>query len=160
MQRTRDACGEWARGTHVCDEIGGNSVRISDFLGEWRIEREIVEAGGATHRLTGTALFSPEPEGLLYREDGVLVTDTGTSFAACRVYHWREASGGRVQVLFEDGRDFHTFDLTEGRPEDQHWCDPDQYRVSYDFSAWPFWQSVWTVSGPRKDYQMVTRYYR
>ncbi|WP_282181303.1 DUF6314 family protein [Aliiroseovarius marinus] len=135
-------------------------MRFTDFQGEWRIEREIVEAGGATHRLTGTAQFSPDPEGLLYREDGVLVTDTGASFAASRVYHWREASSGRVQVLFEDGRDFHTFDLSEGRPEDQHWCDPDQYRVSYDFSAWPNWQSVWTVSGPRKDYRMVTRYQR
>lgn len=135
-------------------------MRFTDFQGEWRIEREIVEAGGATHRLTGTAQFSPDPEGLLYREDGVLVTDTGASFAASRVYHWREVSGGRVQVLFEDGRDFHTFDLTNSCPEDQHWCDPDQYRVSYDFSAWPNWQSVWTVSGPRKDYRMVTRYQR
>ncbi|WP_424939401.1 DUF6314 family protein [Aliiroseovarius sp. S253] len=135
-------------------------MQIADFLGEWCIDREIVEKAGVTHRLTGTALFVAEPEGLLYREDGVLVTATGASFAASRIYHWREVAEGRVQVLFEDGRDFHIFDFEGQLPAADHWCDPDMYHVSYNFGDWPQWSSVWSVSGPRKDYRMVTRYHR
>ncbi|SPF75624.1 hypothetical protein ALP8811_00617 [Aliiroseovarius pelagivivens] len=135
-------------------------MRLADFLGEWQIEREVAEETGAVHRLSGAAVFSAEPGGLLYREEGQLVTENGASFAASRVYHWCGLGDGRVKVLFADGRDFHMIDLTVAQPEDLHWCDPDQYRVSFDFSLWPTWQSVWNVSGPRKGYRMVTRYRR
>lgn len=135
-------------------------MKLADFLGHWRMEREIVEQGGAVHHLSGTAAFSAAPEGLLYREEGQLVTAQGHSFTASRTYHWRDAGAGQIQVLFEDGRDFHYVDLEGGQPRDQHWCDPDMYHVSYNFEDWPNWSSAWTVLGPRKDYRMVTRYQR
>lgn len=135
-------------------------MRLADFLGEWRINREIVEKDGAVHRLSGSAQFSPEPDGMLYQEDGVLLTDTGAKLTASRVYHWREGAGGRIQVVFEDGRDFHIFDPDDTTPAADHWCDPDTYHVSYNFAAWPQWSSMWSVSGPRKDYRMKTQYRR
>ena len=39
-----------------------------------------------------------------------------------------------------------------------HWCDPDQYDGSYDFSAWPAFTVTWSVRGPRKAYLMSSRY--
>ena len=76
-----------------------------------------------------------------------------------RRYLWREA-GARVEVFFEDGRPFHSFDPDEPRPAADHWCDPDSYSVHYDFSTWPAWTSEWQVSGPRKDYTMHSAYRR
>lgn len=160
MQRTREACREWARGTHVCDDSEVFELEFTDFLGNWQIARKIVEQAGETHHLTGVAEFSQVAGGLKYHEQGQLVTATGAQFAASRVYHWRDAGNGRVQVLFEDGRDFHNFDLTGVTAEDKHWCDPDTYHVSYNLAEWPIWSSTWTVLGPRKAYRMVTRYMR
>lgn len=160
MQRTREACKEWARVAHVCDDNGVSKVEITDFLGDWKIAREIVEKSGGTHHMTGRAEFTRAADGVTYREKGQLVTAAGAQFAASRVYHWRDAGHGRVQVLFEDERDFHNFDLTGAKTEGKHWCDPDMYQVSYNLADWPVWSSVWRVSGPRKDYRMVTRYWR
>jgi hypothetical protein len=41
-----------------------------------------------------------------------------------------------------------------------HACDPDTYRAHHDFSRWPQWHAVWTVTGPRKDYTMWTMWQR
>jgi hypothetical protein len=30
--------------------------------------------------------------------------------------------------------------------------------VRYDFRDWPRWQAEWRVTGPRKDYGIVTRF--
>ena len=49
---------------------------------------------------------------------------------------------------------------TETDPGDVHACDPDTYRVRYDFRRWPRWQAEWRVTGPRKDYGMLSRFRR
>lgn len=141
-------------------KTGMEELRITSFLGLWRIEREIRENTGQLHHLTGEARFSTGDDGLIYREKGQLVTANGAEFSASRTYLWRDAGAGRVHVRFEDGRDFHDFDLAADTAEDNHWCDPDMYHVSYDFAAWPVWRSVWNVKGPHKDYRMVTIYRR
>ncbi len=86
----------------------------------------------------------------------------GASFQATRVYLWR-ADGDGIAVLFEDGRAFHRF-TPQGAADSAHWCDPDDYRVSYDFSRWsvnrPIWTAEWRVTGPRKDYVMLSTYRR
>jgi hypothetical protein len=61
-------------------------------------------------------------------------------------------------VLFADGRFFHRFDAEDPAPAAAHDCPPDLYRVRYDFRPWPRWQAEWRVTGPRKDYAMVSRY--
>ena len=61
-------------------------------------------------------------------------------------------------VDYADGRPFHEFD--PARPRAAHWCDPDDYRVRYDFTRWPLWRAEWEVRGPRKDYLMMTDYRR
>ena len=43
-------------------------------------------------------------------------------------------------------------------PPPAHDCPPDSYRVRYDFRAWPRWQAEWRVTGPRKDYGIVSRF--
>lgn len=132
---------------------------LTDFLGDWRLERQIDDRlAGAKGRFTGAAVFSAAGEGLQYRETGTLRFGA-QSFQAERVYHWR-AEGPDIRVDFEDGRFFHAFDPAMTAPRAHHFCAPDDYTVSYDFADWPAWSATWTVKGPRKDYTSVTRYLR
>ena len=36
-----------------------------------------------------------------------------------------------MDVFFPDGRPFHVMSFSEQGHQDEHWCDPDDYRVSY-----------------------------
>lgn len=78
---------------------------------------------------------------------------------ATRDYIW-QGHKDQVEVTFVDGRPFHRFSLTEYDPVDTHDCPPDVYRVQYGFADWPHWQTSWSVNGPNKSYQMVSRYSR
>jgi len=73
---------------------------------------------------------------------------------AVRRYIWQPD----LTVWFDDGRFFHQVPGRGGQT--QHWCDPDMYKVAYDFTHWPQFQVTWEVSGPRKDYRMVSQYTR
>lgn len=136
----------------------GWAVRLEDFAGRWRIGRRIDDRLGAvTGRFEGVAEFRPVPQGLAYREEGRMWLGAAPGVLAVRDYLWRE-EGGRIVIDHADGRPFHAFDPAE--PEARHWCDPDDYRVRYDFSRWPEWRAEWTVRGPRKDYTMRSSYRR
>lgn len=131
---------------------------LSDFEGLWEIDRRIEDRRtGETLRLTGHVRMQPVDDGLLYDEQGQLVLADGQTVSAVRQYLWRQ-EGTRVVVAFPDGRFFHSFDPGNTAPDASHWCDPDSYDVRYDLSEWPFWQSVWKVKGPRKDYVMTTAF--
>jgi len=135
---------------------GADLPELWDFEGDWQVARRIEDAlSGQEGRFEGNARFVRDGVGLRYSERGVL-TLGGASMEAERVYLWREGAGG-IEVLFDDGRAFHRID---GSAEAAHWCDPDQYDVTYEFSGWPEWSSRWRVKGPRKDYVMVSEYYR
>ncbi len=132
--------------------------QLYDFAGKWTIGRLIEDRlSGQDGRFEGRAVFRPDGGALAYREEGRLALGTRPAMVATRDYLWREEAG-RIVVAYGDGRPFHDFD--PARPEARHACPPDDYRVRYDFSRWPDWVAVWTVSGPRKDYTMTSRYSR
>lgn len=136
-------------------------MELREFEGRWRLEREIEDlAAGRAGRFVGEAAFAAVAGGLDYAETGTLVLDGAAPMAASRRYRWIDAGGAAVDVAFEDGRLFHRIDLAAARPAALHACGPDLYRVRYDFRDWPRWQAEWRVSGPRKDYAMVSRYLR
>ncbi|EPX84948.1 DUF6314 family protein [Salipiger mucosus] len=127
--------------------------QLYDFLGDWQLSRDIAHADGTSARFEGRASWQPEDTGALYVETGELILPQGR-FAAERRYRW----AADLSVFFDDGRFFHA--VPPGGGEAAHWCDPDQYDASYDFTRWPEWQARWQVRGPRKDYVMVSRYRR
>ena len=131
---------------------------LADFEGRWRILREIDDRrAGQVGQFEGTATLTVDAQGLIYAETGTLRIGTSAPMQADRTYLWRD-EGGRIAVLFDDGRPFHSFALATDTPGADHWCDPDTYRVTYDFSPWPNWSAEWAVTGPRKDYVMVSYY--
>ncbi|MEM1343144.1 MAG: DUF6314 family protein [Pseudomonadota bacterium] len=127
------------------------------FRGRWQMVRIIENVSeGVIGEFWGEAAFQPGAHGLVCRESGVL-RFRGSDYHAARASLWRFPGAGRIEVRYEDGRPFHDFIIDEPRAE--HACGADRYRVSYDFGT-SEWTSRWEVSGPSKDYQMTTRYYR
>ncbi len=127
-----------------------------DFLGVWSIRREIAQVDGACGVFSGKAEITNKGAQWLYVEQGTLTLGAHTGRAE-RTYIWVPEENG-FDVLFDDGRPFHPLRFEGG--EATHWCDPDQYDVTYEFSLWPRWQAVWRVKGPRKDYEMRNAYSR
>ena len=137
-------------------------MRLEAFEGEWTIERAIEDVrAGRSGRFAGRAAFRPAAGGGLdYREEGTLLLDGAPAMAASRDYLWRDGGDGVIEVRFGDGRFFHRFRPDAPSPADVHLCDPDTYRVRYDFGRWPLWAAEWRVTGPRKDYAMTSVYRR
>lgn len=132
---------------------------LADFAGSWDVTRRITDFLGADGSFTGTARFDADDAGLAYHEQGWLRIGDGAALAAERRYLWR-GEGSLIAVHFDDSRLFHRFDPRDGAPEARHDCAPDLYLATYEFADWPRWQVEWRVTGPRKDYRMVTRYLR
>ena len=133
--------------------------RLGDFEGDWQLDRSIDDRrGGTDGRFTGHARFVPEGAVLVYHETGCLQMGE-SAFEAEQSHLWR-TDGIRFKVCFGDGRPFHDFEAGIQTPVARHHCSPDLYVVRYDFTAWPNWVAEWTVTGPRKDYVMVSRYTR
>ncbi|TDT74901.1 hypothetical protein BDE40_1620 [Litoreibacter halocynthiae] len=140
-------------------------ISLDQFEGDWQLARIIEDRRNDIEgRLSGTANFTRVgPLELLYAEEGELVYGQQAAMLATRRYIWRGFEGehaGKIAVEFEDGRPFHLIELDRLMPDDDHHCDPDFYHVSYDFSRWPQWESIWRVVGPSKDYRMISRFQR
>ena len=137
-------------------------MRLQAFDGDWEIERDIedVRAGrtGALHRHARAS--RRRRTGLAYHEEGRLALGDGPAMTATRDYLWRDGGAGAIEVCFDDGRFFHRFLRRRARPGAEHDCPPDRYRVRYDFAAGHAGSAEWRVTGPRKDYAMVSRFHR
>lgn len=132
------------------------------LTGTWRIARTVKDArSGQDGGFDGIALFAPLPDG------GLLLTESGTmrlggyAGPAEQTYRYAFAGGpGRAQVFRHDGTPFHELDLTTGSADAVHQCGADIYRGSFRVERHDEWVAEWSVSGPRKDYHMVTRHIR
>lgn len=134
-------------------------MRLDAFLGIWRLSRTIDDRrNGRVGRFEGTARLEPAAEGLGYLEEGRLAFSDGAAFVASRRYLWWAGADGAIEIRFSDGRFFHRFHPEEPRPVAVHDCPPDEYSVAYDFTRWPNWQAEWRVTGPAKDYTLVSDY--
>lgn len=147
------------------------ALRLQHFAGRWRIARRIKDALGPDAQFDGEANFAWEGAALVLTEAGQMRIGA-QSFAATRRYRWRQGAGRMIDVLFDDGRYFHSFDAEMPAPVAHHDCPPDLYDVGYDFTALreaagqiapaaaPQWHARWRVTGPRKDYVMTSTYTR
>ena len=150
----------------AADEPNARVRPVADlraFLtGTWRIARTVKDArSGQDGGFDGTAVFAPLPDG------GLLLTESGTmwlgGYAGPAEQTYRYAfpvDPGRAEVFRHDGTPFHDLDLTAGSAEAIHHCGADLYRGSFRVEGDDEWIAEWSVSGPRKDYHMVTRHIR
>ena len=134
-------------------------MQLGDFEGRWRMSRVVHHHGGPDARFDGVAAFVRDAGGLVLTEEGELRLPGQVPMRATRRYLWRQ-EGAHIAVFFDDGRAFHHIGGERSGAEAEHHCDPDLYRVRYDFGDWPLWRAEWRVTGPRKDSRMVTEYRR
>lgn len=118
--------------------------------------RVVANAIGPDTTFDGVATFTSDGDGLALVETGEMRIAGQGALRGERRYRWRQGAAG-IEVYFADGRFFHLIGPGDA-PLADHDCAPDTYRVAYDFAAWPRWQAVWHVTGPRKDYRMDTWY--
>ena len=131
---------------------------VGDFAGNWDIHRRILDRmAGEEGNLVGSVSIRGEDAAFVYFENGILRLGTRPPLHATRQYLWT-GDGTGIDVAFHDGREFHRIDLEAPEVEARHDCAPDIYVVRYEFARWPQWTSVWTVTGPRKNYVMTTDY--
>ena len=139
-----------------------STLNLKAFLaGTWKIDRVIVDRALAmTGRLQGRATFTPSDRGLMYQERGVVTFGEHRGSAHQTFWYDFPESDGRASVRFSDGRAFHDLDLSLGQARVGHACDPDLYEGLFVALSSTAWRSAWTVTGPRKDYDLVTTYTR
>jgi hypothetical protein len=147
----------------VTDSRGDASEVMKRLTGSWSLNRLIAGQGS----MQGVATFTPlGPDGLAYREQGQLRFPNGTVLEAEREYVFRARDRG-FDVFFKatPPRLFHTIDLAasddgvlDGSAD--HLCNLDHYQSTYIFRPDGGFVIRHVVSGPRKDYTMVTTYMR
>lgn len=130
------------------------------FAGLWDLRRTIEDRRrGETGSLRGEAEFRTEPSGLSYRENGALEIGAYRG-RAHQGYLFLFPAPARLEVRFQDRRLFHRADLSSGMAETEHSCPPDLYRGRYLLEGPDAWQLTWSISGPRKDLILTSRYLR
>ncbi|WP_427133709.1 DUF6314 family protein [Pseudarthrobacter sp. S9] len=139
-------------------------VADSDFelraylLGSWSVERTLLDrTSGTRGTFTGVVRYSAldDDGGLSFHEEGTvrLTSLDGDPFTgpASRHYVLHSAeSPDAMDVTFPDGRAFHRMSFTQNASQDQHWCDPDTYRVTYTLRGPDEFSYAWDVRGPKK----------
>jgi hypothetical protein len=133
-------------------------ISLSDLEGRWSVERIITDLrAGLDGQFSGHAVWTPDANGLLQEEKGVLTYGTASPMQATRRYLWRETPT-TLDVLFDDARPFHS--VPDAGQEALHDCPPDTYRVRYTFNGRDAFSTRWHVTGPRKDAVLVTTFTR
>ncbi|WP_298875072.1 DUF6314 family protein [uncultured Bradyrhizobium sp.] len=147
----------------VTEGWGDARAVMARLVGSWSLDRVIADQGS----MRGIATFTPLDEtGLAYREQGRLRLLDGTALEAEREYVFRESDRG-FEVFFKETplRLFHAISLSASddgamRGRAGHLCNLDHYGSTYTFRGDGSFVIRHVVSGPRKDYTMVTTYTR
>ncbi len=123
--------------------------------GVWRFTRQIKGSG----KMNGTATFiKKSPTTLFYNETGLLKLNDGPVFESYRnyIYEWKNK---KITAFFEDGRFFHELEFeTDVDAKAHHECGLDLYRASYHFEKPTAFSLQWAVTGPKKDYMILTNF--
>lgn len=135
---------------------------LKEFLsGSWSMDRLVIDHARTTiGRLRGNAIFRPSGPHLLYEERGTLILGEHRGQAEQTYRYDFNEGDGRALVRFRDGRLFHDLDLSSGQDRPRHACPPDIYEGVFLALGPSAWRTEWKVSGPRKDYDLVTTYTR
>ncbi|WP_247986566.1 DUF6314 family protein [Bradyrhizobium sp. 186] len=147
----------------MIDGWGDASEVTKKLIGSWSFNRVI--EGQAT--MQGIAILTPLEEGrLAYREQGNLKLLNGTELQAERDYIFTNSDSG-FEVFFKEDppRLFHEISLSapsggELSGSARHLCNLDNYQSTYIFLPNGRFVVRHVVSGPRKNYTMITTYTR
>lgn len=130
------------------------------LTGAWKVSRRIDDQRrGESGVFDGEAAFVAEKGGLRYRERGLLRLGDFESEGS-RGYVYAFPAPAVADIFFEDGRFFHTLDLSGGAWSANHPCGDDGYNGDFIVTSADRWRVVWRVTGPRKALVLDTEYRR
>lgn len=128
------------------------------LLGNWSVDRTMLDrATGSRGTFNGVVRFTETDDGgLRFREEGTVQWNPagGAPFTgpASREYLLKpSATPATMDMFFPDGHPFHRIGFGGQDNRDQHWCDPDTYRVGYTKLGPDDFRYRWDVTGPAKD---------
>ena len=121
--------------------------------GQWTVQRDLLDrADGTRGTFSGVVHFAPTDDaGLALREEGTMRWPSFTGPASREYLLRTTGSPDTLDVFFPDGRPFHRMSFAPESNLDNHWCDPDTYRVTYVYEGGDRFSYTWDVQGPRKD---------
>jgi hypothetical protein len=122
--------------------------------GKWSVERQLLDRSTGTRgTFSGVVLFVPTDDdgALAFREEGTMRWPTFAGPASREYLLHPAGRPDALDVYFTDGRPFHRMSFTPAANLDQHWGDPDTYRVAYTYEGPDAFGYTWDVTGPRKD---------
>jgi hypothetical protein len=130
--------------------------------GLWNVQRDLLDrADGTRGTFFGVVHFVLANDGgLAFREEGIMRWPTFTGPATREYVLKSTARPDALDFFFPDGRPFHSMSFTPEANLDQHWCDPDTYRVAYNYGDANSFSYSWDVLGPRKDLLLTSRLVR
>ncbi|MDQ0675911.1 hypothetical protein QFZ36_003472 [Pseudarthrobacter siccitolerans] len=130
--------------------------------GLWKVQRDLLDrAAGTRGTFSGVVHFVPADDGgLALREEGTMRWPTFTGPATRDYVLKTTARPDALDFFFPDGRPFHSMSFSPEANLDQHWCDPDTYRVAYHYTDANSFSYSWDVLGPRKNLLLTSRLVR
>jgi hypothetical protein len=153
----------WADEDRSVVNIG--TMVLDTLRGEWALRRNVHPTGD---QLIGDAAFAPAGESALaYQESGILRLRDGRELSASRQYRYC-AVGKRVAVQFADGPNtgnmFLNLEFSRKNwgfeATGTHFCGDDAYQAYYRILDAGSFETVIRVVGPRKAYELTSRYSR
>ncbi len=133
--------------------------RLEDFAGRWRLSRRIEGLGAPGRIYQGIARWTQAPGGLMQHEAGEWRLPARICGAPPGRYLWQADDDG-IDIRHADGSHFHHLAL--GRGVAVAWAEalPEACELSYNFTRWPDWRTVWRMRAPGHDYTVISDYRR
>lgn len=138
---------------------------LDTLRGDWEFRRDVHPTG---EQFLGAAAFAPTGDSaLVYRECGILRLLDGRELSASRQYRYCAAGSG-VAVQFADGPNtgdlFLNLEFSRKNwgfeATGTHFCGDDAYQAYYRILDAGSFETVIRVVGPRKAYELTSRYSR
>jgi hypothetical protein len=128
------------------------------LLGDWEVDRELVDARLGSGRFAGRATFSRDGAELTWMEAGRMCVGryAGPARRELRIVPAQEG----WEVRFADGRPFHRLDLSTGACRMRHRCGADVYDGELEMLGPDAFALRWSVTGPEKAQRLDARYVR
>ncbi len=138
---------------------------LTYLAGTWHVDRQINVKGRADGKFQGLAHIRPtDMRGTFsYHEEGRFV-DEDVKIEGTRDYLFK-VKGDTLAIFFADthrmGEHYVTLDFSDGvTAQDTYLCDDDIYGHIFEIISGEHFVTETTVSGPDKDYRLITHYRR
>lgn len=128
-----------------------------NLSGNWKLQRVIYSTNQTIlSQMQGVASFFPVEKNVFKYEENIRHSYKENVFLATQAYHYHFLDDS-LKIIMQDGRTLANFDLQNLKEfSSQFQCNKDVYETSILFWEKDIIQTKIKVSGPKKNYQILT----